>query len=149
MRRTGLLSTITFLLALAPGVALAGASAAVGLAVSGQPSSVGGMAIVSSGPSIPLLPVDFQGSLAVPLTKDGGFALTAEMRGFTGGGFGGAYFGGGVGVGTIGVSRTMGPVLTVFAGKSIAPFTSLEIRLYQATRDGGSTIGFVGLRFGL
>ena len=149
MRRTGLLSTITFLLALAPGVALAGASIAGGLAVTSQPSSTGGMAILSSGPSIPLLPIDFQGSLAVPITKNGGFALTAEMRGFTGGGFGGAYFGGGVGIGTIGTTRTMGPVFTVFAGKSIAPFTSLEIRLYQATRDGGSTIGFVGLRFGL
>ncbi len=149
MRRTGLLSTITFLLALAPGVALAGASAAVGVAVTSQPSSTGGMAILSSGPSIPLLPIDFQASLAVPVTKNGGFALTAEMRGFTGGGFGGAYVGGGVGIGTIGTTRTMGPVFTVFAGKSIAPFTSLEIRLYQASRDGGSTIGFVGLRFGL
>ena len=114
-----------------------------------QASSTGGMAILRSGPSIPLLPIDFQASLAVPATKNGGFALTAEMRGFTGGGFGGAYFGGGVGIGTIGTTRTIGPVFTVFAGKPIAPFTSLEIRLYQASRDGGSTIGFVGLRFGL
>jgi len=149
MRRLGMLSTVLLLLALGPGTARAGASAAVGVISSSQPASGGAMAILSSGPSIPLLPIDFQGSLAIPVLKNGGYALTAEMRGFTGGGFGGAYIGGGVGVGVLGSSRTIGPVFTVFAGKAIAPFTSIELRVYQASRDGGSTVGFLGLRFSL
>lgn len=149
MRRIGLLSTVLLLLALWPGVARAGASAAIGVVDSSKPSSTGGMAILSSGPSIPLLPIDFQASLAIPVIKNGGYALTAEIRGFTGGGFGGAYVGAGAGVGELATSRTIGPVFTVFAGKSIAPFTSIELRLYQGSRDGGSTVGFLGLRFSL
>ncbi|MEO6913459.1 MAG: hypothetical protein ABI182_05505 [Candidatus Baltobacteraceae bacterium] len=133
---------------LACGAAAADVSIAGGGLVSGSPSSLGAAAILSSAASIPAVPVELQGSLLVPLAKNGGYALTGEVRGFTGGGFGGAYVGGGLGIGRIG-SMTTGPVLTLFAGKSIAPFTSIEIRFYKQTQEAGATAGFLGLRFSL
>lgn len=96
---------------------------------------------------MPAVPLELQGSLFVPLTGKGGYAATAEIRGFTGGGYGGAYVGAGVGVGTLSSDRSSGTVFTVFAGKSIAPLTSIEIRLYKQTQDTGATAGFVGVRF--
>lgn len=141
-------AALVLLAALADGPAAAGVSVAGGGLVAGSPSSLGAAAILSSGASIPAVPVEIQASLLVPLAKNGGYALTGEVRGFTGGGFGGAYVGGGAGVGRIG-SATSGPVLTLFAGKSIAPFTSIEIRVYQQTQEGGATAGFLGLRFSI
>ncbi len=123
-------------------------SIAGGGLVSGSPSSLGAAAILSSGASIPAVPVEIQASLLVPLAKNGGYALTGEVRGFTGGGFGGAYVGGGLGVGRLGSTST-GPVLALFAGKSIAPLTSVEIRFYKQTQDGGATAGFLGIRFSI
>jgi hypothetical protein len=38
-------------------------------------------------------------------------------------------------------------VVTVFGGKSIAPFTSIELRLIKQTQTNGATAGFLGLRF--
>ncbi|HEY8298190.1 MAG TPA: hypothetical protein VIG32_09230 [Candidatus Baltobacteraceae bacterium] len=142
-----------------PGVLFAGmlfcapARATVSVAgggfVQNSPSTAGGAVIVSSGASIPAFPLELQGSLLVPLTKQGGYAATAEIRGFTGGGYGGAYIGAGAGVGDLSGDRTEGPILTVFAGKSIAKHTAIEVRLYRATSDGGATAGFLGLRFSL
>lgn len=113
-----------------------------GIAVSNR-----GAVLLSSAASVPSLPVEVQGTLLVPITSQGGYALTGEVRGLSGGGFGGAYVGAGVGFGTLSASRQTGPVLTVFVGKPIAPYTTIELRAYQSTRDDGTTAGFLGLRF--
>jgi hypothetical protein len=111
------------------------------------PSTDGAAAIVSTGASIPTVPLEVQGSVLVPLTSTGGYAATAEIRGFTGGGYGGAYVGAGAGIGTLSSDRSSGTVFTVFAGKSIAPLTSVEIRVYKQLQDTGATAGFIGVRF--
>lgn len=90
-----------------------------------------------------------QATLLVPITKQGGYAITGEIRGLTGGGFGGAYAGAGVGVGNLSINHQNGLVVTVFGGKSIAPHTSVELRLYQGLQGGGTTAGFLGLRVSL
>src|SRR5581483_6782994 len=108
----------------------------------------GGAAIIlSTGSSIPAVPLELQGSLLVPFTGKGGYAATAEIRGFTGGGYGGAYVGAGAGIGDLSSDHSAGTVFTVFAGKSIAPFTSIEFRLYKQTQATGATAGFAGVRF--
>jgi len=129
--------------------ALADVSAAGGVYATDTPSQVGGAAIFSTAESIPALPIQLQASLLVPVTKQGGYALTAEIRGLSGGGFGGAYVGAGIGVGTLSSNRTPGPVLTVFAGKPIAPLTTIEVRIYRGTQQNGSTAGFLGVRFSI
>jgi len=55
--------------------------------------------------------------------------------------------GAGAGIGTLSSDRSSGTVFTVFAGKSIAPLTSVEIRLYKQTQETGATAGFIGVRF--
>lgn len=147
MRARFLLTVAVAAAAAFPQAAAASVSAAGGGYVQGTPSVTGVAAILSSGASIPAVPLEVQGSLLVPLTGKGGYAATAEIRGFTGGGYGGAYVGAGVGIGTLSVNRVEGTVFTVFAGKSVAPFTSVEVRLYKQTQDTGSTAGFLGLRF--
>jgi len=145
-----LLPVVTLLAAAAlPLPAPAAISAAGGGFVQNQPSGSGAAAIVSSGASVPVVPLEFQGSVLVPLTGLGGYAATAEIRGFTGGGYGGAYVGVGAGVGTLSSDRSSGAVFTFLAGKSIAPLTSVEIRLYKQTNGTGDTSGFIGLRFSL
>jgi hypothetical protein len=112
-----------------------------------DPSTAGAAAIVSSGASIPTVPLEVQGSLLIPFTGAGGYAATAEIRGFTGGGYGGAYVGAGAGIGTLSSDRSSATVFTFFAGKSIAPLTSVEIRLYKQLQNTGATAGFIGVRF--
>lgn len=133
--------------------AAAPAAASVSLAgggyVQNRPSDSGGALILSSGDTVPLAPLEVQGSLLVPVTGNGGYAATLEIRGFTGGGYGGAYIGAGAGIGTLSLGRNSGTVFTVFAGKSIAPHTSFELRLYRQTGAGGATAGFAGIRFSL
>ncbi len=147
--RTGRFLTFVTLAAAAslPLAAAAAVSVAGGGYVQSAPSNAAAAAIVSSGASVPAVPLELQGSLLFPLGRDGAYAATAEIRGFTGGGYGGAYVGAGAGFGTLSSDRSSGAVLTVFAGKSIAPLTSFEIRLYKGTQDTGSTAGFIGLRF--
>ena len=118
-----------------------------GVYTSTSPSATGGALLVSTGASIPKVPVDIQATAFFSLVKNGGYAVTGEVRGFTGGGFGGAYFGGGLGVGNLSSDRSTGPVVTVFGGKSIAPFTAIELRLIKQTATNGATAGFLGLRF--
>jgi hypothetical protein len=129
------------------------APAAVSIAGGGiirdNPSQTALAAILSSGASIPAVPLELQGSLLVPIGGKGGYAATAEIRGFTGGGYGGAYVGAGAGIGTLSSDGSSGAVFTIFAGKSIAPLTSLEFRLYKQTQSTGATAGFVGVRFSL
>lgn len=132
-----------------PATAQASVSVAGGGFVQSSPSSSGLAGILSTGASIPAVPLEVQGSLLVPVTGRGGYAATAEIRGFTGGGFGGAYVGAGVGIGNLSSDRSSGTVFTIFAGKSIAPLTSIEFRLYKQTQSTGSTAGFVGVRFSL
>jgi hypothetical protein len=146
MTRPLLLGTLLALAAL-PVSAKASISIAGGGFIQSNPSRGGGAAIVSTGASIPAVPLELQGSLLVPLTNRGGYAATAEIRGFTGGGYGGAYVGAGAGIGNLSSDRSTGTVFTIFAGKSIAPRTSFELRLYQQTQSGGATAGFVGVRF--
>jgi hypothetical protein len=134
-------------LAALPLRAPASVSIAGGGLVRSAPSETAAAAIVSSGASIPVVPLELQGSLLVPLSGKGGYAATAEIRGFTGGGYGGAYVGAGAGVGTLSSDGSSGTVFTVFAGKSIAPLTSIELRLYKQTQSTGATAGFVGVRF--
>lgn len=118
-----------------------------GVYTSTSPSATGPAVLLSTGASIPKVPVDVQATVLVPLIKSGGYAVTAEVRGFTGGGFGGAYFGGGLGIGNLSANRSTGPVFTVFGGKSVAPFTSVELRLIKSTQTNGAAVGFLGLRF--
>jgi hypothetical protein len=129
------------------------ADAAISFAAGGysrsDPSQAGGAVILSTGTSVPSVPLEVQGSLFVPFTGKTGYAATAEIRGLTGGGYGGAYVGAGAGVGTLSSDGSSGAVLTVFAGKSIAPFTSIELRFYKQTESPGAAAGFVGLRFSL
>ncbi|MGZ3496238.1 MAG: hypothetical protein ACXWNK_02440 [Vulcanimicrobiaceae bacterium] len=141
----GLITTVAF--------ACAPASASVSIAGGGflqnKPSTGGGAVIVSSGDTIPAVPLEIQGSLLVPVTRFGGYAATAEIRGFTGGGYGGAYVGAGAGIGDLSSDRSIGPIFTIFGGKAISDRISLEIRLYKSTRDVGATAGFLGVRFSL
>lgn len=146
MRR--LLFAMPFVAAAAwPAAASASVSIAGGGFVQSAPSAGGVAAILSSGASIPTVPLEIQGSLLVPLTGKGGYAFTGEIRGFTGGGYGGAYVGAGAGIGNLSSDRSTGTVLTILAGKSIAPLTSFEIRLYKQMQAAGATAGFIGLRF--
>ncbi len=146
MKRLTLVATLLSCAAL-PVNALAAASVAGGGLAQAGPSKSGAALIVSSGSSIPRVPIELQSSLLAPLSGQGGYAATAEIRGFTGGGYGGAYVGAGAGIGNLSTDRSAGTVLTAFGGKSVAPSTSIEIRLYKQTRDSGATAGFLGLRF--
>ncbi|HET7815784.1 MAG TPA: hypothetical protein VFL13_15590 [Candidatus Baltobacteraceae bacterium] len=147
MKRLLTFATLLAALPLLPLPAQAGQSVAVGGYTQSAPSKTGAAIMFSTGASIPAVPLEVQGTLMQALTQGGGYAATAEVRGFTGGGYGGAYVGAGAGVGNLSADRTAGTVLTVFAGKSIAPLTSVELRLYKQTHDSGATAGFVGLRF--
>jgi hypothetical protein len=144
----GRLLALTLLVAAAlPLRAPAAVSIAGGGFAQSEPSTGGGAVILSTGAAIPTVPLEVQGSLLVPVTGSGGYAATAEIRGFTGGGYGGAYVGAGAGVGTLSSDRSSAAVFTIFAGKSIAPLTSFEIRLYKQTQSTGATAGFIGVRF--
>jgi hypothetical protein len=132
-----------------PCQALAAISVAGGGFGQSAPSTTGLAAIVSTGASIPAVPLELQGSLLVPITGQGGYAATGEIRGFTGGGYGGAFVGAGAGIGTLSSDRSAGTVVTIFAGKSIAPLTSFEIRLYKQMNATGATAGFIGVRFSI
>lgn len=103
--------------------------------------------MLSTGASIPAVPLEVQGSVLVPIAGHGGYAATAEIRGFTGGGYGGAYIGAGAGIGNLSLNYQTGTIFTIFAGKPILPQTSIEFRFYQQTNAGGASAGFVGLRF--
>ena len=115
--------------------------------ISDSPSLTGGAVLVSSAASVPALPIELQATVLVPIVSNGGYAVTGEVRGLSGGGFGGAYVGAGVGIGDLSATRETGPVLTAFVGKPIAPFSTLELRIYKGTQAGGATAGFVGIRF--
>jgi hypothetical protein len=146
MRR--LLFPLTLLAAAAlPLPSRAAVSIAGGGYLQSAPSTSGAAVLLSSSAAVPKVPLEVQGSLLVPLTGTGGYAATAEIRGLTGGGYGGAYVGAGAGIGNLSSNRSAGTVLTFFAGKSIAPLTSVEIRIYKQTQDTGATAGFIGLRF--
>ena len=147
MRPRLLLAATLVALAALPGPTWASSSVAAGGLTTNAPTSTGGAIILSSGASIPAVPLEVQASLMTALVSGGGYTLTGEIRGFTGGGFGGAYVGAGGGIGNLSSNHATGPVFTVFAGKSVAPFTSIELRLYRQTSDNGATAGFAGLRF--
>jgi len=147
MRPTLLLAATLAVLAALPIRAAASSSVAAGGFTSNAPTSTGGALILSTGAPIPAVPLEVQASLMTAFSGGGGYALTGEIRGFTGGGFGGAYIGAGGGVANLSRDRKAGAVFTVFAGKSVAPFTSVELRVYRQTGDFGATAGFVGLRF--
>src|SRR5579872_3631809 len=140
MRVRPFLTTAALLgVAMLPCAARAGISVAGGgLTDSRSPSAVAAV-LVSSGTSVPVVPLALQGSLLAPLTSNGGYAATFEVRGLTGGGYGGAYVGAGAGLGDLAGAHDSGTVFTLFAGKSIAPMTSVELRLYSQTQDGGAT----------
>ncbi len=131
------------------GTARADVSIAGGAWAGTSPAQAGGAVMLSTASSIPVVPFGLQATLLVPVTKQGGYAITGEIRGLSGGGFGGAYVGAGAGIGNLSVGRTTGPVVTVFGGKGIAPHVSIELRLYQGLQVGGTTAGFAGLRFSL
>jgi hypothetical protein len=145
MKRTLMLLFLGFA-AVGPQTAAASVSVAAGGYTQSAPSSTGAAVILSSGASIPQIPLEVQVSLLLPLGRAGGYAATAEIRGFTGGGYGGAYIGAGAGVGNLSSDRSSGTVFTAFAGKSIAPLTSVEIRFYKEMQSTGATAGFIGLR---
>lgn len=139
----------TLALGALPLAARADVSVAGGGWVGTSPSQSGGAIMLSTASSIPVVPIGLQATLLVPVTRQGGYAVTGEIRGLSGAGFGGAYVGAGAGVGNLAIGRTTGPVVTIFGGKSIAPHTSIELRLYQGLQTGGTTAGFLGVRFSL
>lgn len=145
------LLTIAFvLIASAGGIARCDAadlSIAGGGFITDSPSQTGGAVLISSAASVPALPIELQATVLVPIVPSGGYAVTGEVRGLSGGGFGGAYVGAGAGIGNLSTTRQTGPVLTAFVGKPIAPFSTLELRIYKGTQTGGATAGFVGIRF--
>jgi hypothetical protein len=150
MRNTIFVAAIfTAALALSAVPARADLSLAAGGWVGTSPSQSGGAVMLSTGASIPTVPIGLQATLLVPITSQGGYAITGEIRGLSGGGFGGAYVGVGAGVGNLAIGRQTGPVVTIFGGKGIAPHTSVELRLYQGLQGGGTTAGFLGLRFSI
>jgi hypothetical protein len=122
-------------------------SIAAGGYIANTPQQTGGAVMLSSAASVPKVPILLQATLLVPITTQGGYAITGEVRGLSGGGFGGAYVGAGLGIGNLSADRSAGPVLTIFAGKPIAHQTTVELRLYKGTQASGSTAGFIGLRF--
>ncbi len=136
-------------LALSTAPARADLSLAAGGWVGTSPAQSGGAVMLSTGASIPTVPVGLQATVLVPITGQGGYAITGEIRGLSGGGFGGAYVGVGAGIGDLAIGRDVGPVVTIFGGKGIAPHTSVELRLYQGLQTGGTTAGFLGIRFSL
>ncbi|HEV3153507.1 MAG TPA: hypothetical protein VGZ02_06875 [Candidatus Baltobacteraceae bacterium] len=145
--RAGILGALVVAAAL-PQTARAGSVAAGWLSTSRQQSSSGLGILLSSGTSVPALPLVIQGSVLGALTKGGGYAATLEVRGLTGGGYGGGYVGAGAGIADLAGNQGAGTVLTLFAGKAIAPLTSIELRIYKQTADEAPvTAGFVGLRF--
>lgn len=131
-----------------PSVAIAAdVSVAGGGYVVSSPSQAGGAVLISSTKSVPALPIEIQATVLLPVVKSGGYAVTGEVRGLSGGGFGGAYVGAGVGIGNLTSSRRTGTVFTAFVGKPIAPLTTFEIRIYKGMQDNGTTAGFLGVRF--
>jgi len=149
MRVRPFLTTAALLgVAMLPCAARAGISVAGGGLTDSRSQSAVAAVLVSSGTSVPVVPLALQGSLLAPLTSNGGYAATFEVRGLTGGGYGGAYVGVGGGVGDLVSNQSAAPIFTFFAGKAIAPLTSIELRIYKQTRDEAPvTAGFVGLRF--
>lgn len=147
MKRLLIVATLSAALPLLPATARAGQSVAIGGFTQNTPSRTGAALMLSTGASVPQVPLEVQGTFFQALAQGGGYAATAEIRGFTGGGYGGAYVGAGAGIGDLSANRSTGTVFSVFAGKSIAPLTSLELRLYKQTSTSGATAGFVGLRF--
>lgn len=150
MRKSTFAAAVWFALAFgAAAPAHADVSVAAGAWGGTSPGQYGAALMLSTSSSIPTVPVGLQATLLAPVTRQGGYALTGEIRGLSGAGFGGAYVGVGAGVGDLSVGRSVGPVVTVFGGKGIAPHTSVELRLYQGLQGGGTTAGFLGLRFSL
>lgn len=147
MKRLLTIATLLAAIPLLPLPARAGQSVAVGGFTQNTPSRTGAALMLSTGASVPAVPLEIQGTYFQAFTQGGGYAATAEIRGFTGGGYGGAYVGAGAGIGNLSADRSAGTVFSIFAGKSIAPLTSLELRLYKQTNTSGATVGFVGLRF--
>ncbi|MEO9170426.1 MAG: hypothetical protein ABI282_00045 [Candidatus Baltobacteraceae bacterium] len=143
------LASLALALAWPAGSEAADLSIAAGGYTAGTASQTGGAILLSSAAPIPALPIEIQGTVLLVATPLGGYAVTGEIRGLSGGGFGGAYIGAGAGIGTLSANLNAGPVFTVFAGKPVAPFTTVELRLYKGTQSGGSTAGFLGLRFSL
>ena len=133
------------------GVPLSASAADLSIAAGGytstSPSTTGAAVLLTSAKSVPALPIELQATLMVPITKQGGYALTGEVRGLSGGGFGGAYIGAGVGIGNLAADHRAGTVLTAFVGKPIAPLTTFELRVYKGTQNNGTTAGFLGVRF--
>src|SRR5436309_2831246 len=98
MRSTLLIAATLAVAAALPAHADASSSIAAGGYTQNRPSSSGGAIILSSGASIPAIPLELQASLMTAISGGGGYAVTGELRGFTGGGYGGAYIGAGAGV---------------------------------------------------
>jgi len=148
MRNTILVACTLLAIMLSTGAAArADISVAAGGWIDASPGQSGGAVMVSTGAALPVVPIGLQATLLVPVTAQGGYALTGEIRGLSGGGFGGAYIGAGAGVGNLAIGHLNGPVVTIFGGKGISSHTSIELRLYKGLQAGGFTAGFAGLRF--
>jgi len=159
------------------GCAHAAISVGAGLTSSGgtsQTTSNTGSAafVLSSATNVPLLPVDYQGSVFVQVGKLPGYIATGELR-TTFGSRSGFYLGAGVGYGSLSdvvpavfgcpallpgttcnvppttTVRSSGSTETVFLGKSIAPRTTFEARYYHINDAFGTQAGFAGIRFSL
>jgi len=128
------------------GVARADISGGAGIwsQTGGSKNSTGTALMISTGKAVPATPAQVQFTGLIPLTNNGGYAATAELRA----GALGTYAGAGAGVGQLGGNNTSG-VLTAFVGTHIAPLTSLELRGYKETRSSGASALFAGARFSL
>jgi len=143
------LAVLVAICTLSSAPAAAAVSVAGGGFATSLPAQSGGGVLVTSSTAVPAVPLEVQGSLFAPIGKYGGYAVTAEIRGLSGGGFGGAYVGGGVGIGRLPSATGNSTLLTLFVGKPIAPLTTIELRYYQQSEQGSKGLLFAGLRFTL
>ncbi len=101
--------------------------------------------LLSTGASIPVIPVSVGLTGFAPLAKGGGYALTLDGSFAAGGG---TALGVGYGFGQFGGAHS-GGTLTAFLDHRVAPLTTIELRGYHTTAAGGGTAGVLALKFSL
>ena len=98
----------------------------------------------SAGPSLPIVPIAPQVSVAVPFNGGGRYAVTGEVRTT-----GSSFIGGGIGVGKLDPNGKTGTVFDGIAGGTdILPYTALVARVYSGASRGIGTNAFVGVQIG-
>ena len=98
----------------------------------------------TTGLTLPIVPIAPQVTVALPFSG-GRYAVTGEARV----GHQSAYVGAGAGFGRMNSSGSTGGIYDVFAGKQIAPLTTIEARFYGLGSARAGSSGFIGVRFSI